>query len=396
MYRILIIFSITFVVKYTFGQEENTMPLYPYKYSLEIAQGLSSGEMRVHKAAQNYSYIGKYHLALNTPNEVDLEWGFDTLTDVDKAYFKQFKAHDAVDAILDQAEKERIIILNEAHHKPVHRVFVQKLLKGLYKRGYRHLGLEALTNFNQIDSSINARGYPINSPFSGEYINEPQMANLIRQALDEGFQVFAYEKFGTNRDSSQARMIQEVIEQNPDDKVLVLCGWYHLLEQENRTRTWMAKYLKEFTGIDPFTIYQDILIEKYCRQESPFMQMMEYDQPTVFKDKSGKFYNGHKENLRFDALLYHPRTRYIFNRPDWLVHHQNNQLVSVTDIGINYPCLIKAYHAKEPDESVPVDIIERSFEDDLTALVLPPGKYRVVIENQKGEKEVKEIVVANR
>jgi hypothetical protein len=49
------------------------------------------------------------------------------------------------------------------------------------------------------DSLLNERGYPLNSPLSGTYVTEPQMSNLIREAIDIGFKLFPYYRFGEGR-----------------------------------------------------------------------------------------------------------------------------------------------------------------------------------------------------
>ena len=380
-------------------QTENAIPLYEYKFSREIAEGLSTGEMHIVKASQYYSYIGEYQKALSVPNEFHaLEWGFDTLTAGDKRYFEGFRPVNAVDAIIERAKSEQIVILNEAHHKPIHRVFTKKLLKGLFKNGYRYFGLEALPNCDYVpsevcDSLLNERGYPLNSPLSGTYVTEPQMSNLIREAIDIGFKLFPYDRFGEGRESYQAAYIAKVLDQDPDAKILILCGGYHLLESEIRGKRFMGYYLKEKTGIDPFTIYQDILIERNCTQESPFLEMMDYDEEKVFLNEAGDFYNGRADFEMFDALVYHPRTKYMWNRPSWLVNFEGNQVFYVKGIEVGYPCIIKAYNINEGNELVPVDIIEKEYEFDPTVLVLPKGKYRLEITDITGQQEIKEIEV---
>lgn len=379
-------------------QTGNVIPLYDYKFSREIDEGLSTGEMRIVKAAQYYSYIGEYQKALSVPNEVALEWGVDTLTVDDRRYFEGFRPVNAVTAIVERAKNEQIVILNEAHHKPIHRVFTRKLLKGLFNNGYRYFGLEALSNCDYVpnefcDSLLNERGYPLNSPLSGTYVTEPQMSNLIREASKIGFKLFAYEKFGEGRELHQAAYIAKVLDQDPDAKILILCGWYHLLESENRGKKCMGYYLKEKTGIDPFTIYQDILIERNCTPESPFLEMMDYDEEKVFLNETGDFYNGRAGFEMFDALVYHPRTKYMWNRPSWLVNFEGNQVFYVEGIEVGYPCIIKAYNTNEGSESVPVDIIEKEYELDQTVLVLPKGRYRLEIMDITGQQEIKEIEV---
>lgn len=173
------------------------IPMHTYKFSSEISSGLSTGEMRTAKAAQYYSYIGQYQHALSIPNEVEMKWGFETFDMQDREYLDLFSPQPAVNAIVEQAKNERVIILNEAHHKPQHRVFVSRLLQKLYDQGYRHFGLEAIANCAWVpkeycDSLMNERGFPYNSPLSGTYVTEPQMSNLISKAIEIGFNVFPF------------------------------------------------------------------------------------------------------------------------------------------------------------------------------------------------------------
>lgn len=397
-YRTIILFFICISSASARSLNIDTMPLHRYNFSTEILDKYASGELRSGQPAVHYSFIGEYFKALSFPNEVEIEWNFDTLTQKDRRYFEQFSSKNAFEAIIDRAENEKIIIINEAHHKPLHRVFVRLLLKGLYSKGYRVLCLEALNNcqvktWAECDSTLNARGYPVSSPLSGYYIVEPQMGNLIREAIRLGFTVRSYEQTGEDRELNQAKNIKKIIEEYPYDKVLVLCGWYHLLEEENQNQTWMASHLRGITGINPFTIYQDILIERVATPESPFMEMMNYDEPTIFVDPQNSLYNGFPDNKLFDALVYHPRTKYLYNRPDWLLWDKNNKVYFFDDLGENYPYLIKAYKKEEGLEAVPIDIIEKSYKGDTKALILPPGKYILQVRDLKGNEKLKEIVV---
>lgn len=55
--------------------------------------------------------------------------------------------------------------------------------------------------------------------------------------------------------------------------------------------------------------------------------------------------------------------------------------------------LIKAYYEHEGEDAVPVDIIEKKYEGDVKVLLLPRGNYYVVIENQEGKRETRNISV---
>lgn len=369
----------------------DSIPVHEYKFSYQINVEYSSAAARIHRIAQDLSYIGQEAEAMQIPNGPELEWGFDAISEEDEAYFQTFQAVDAVDYIVNRSANEQVIIINEAHHKPRHRVFTRQLLKGLYDNGYRYFGLETLSN-STIDSShimldtlLQERGYPLNSPITGTYIKEPQMANLIREALAIGFTIFAYERVVPgDRELIQARNIKrKILDKDPDAKILIHCGWYHALESPNRGKKWMAQYLREITGINPFTIYQDILIEEHGRKESPFFRLMQADQPSIFVNDSGATYNGKPDFDKFDALLYQPRTRFIFNRPHWLLAIPDNQIYRLNHerIKIGYPCMVKAFKLDEPAEAVPIDIIELASKWDFTALILPPGNYRLDISN---------------
>lgn len=376
------------------SSQTREIPLHSYPMSNDIVEGLAQGKMKISKAAQYYSYIGEYQAAASVPHEVKLEWGFDSLRDVDREYFKQFTPKLAVESIIERAGKEQIVMVNEAHHKPAHRVFTRRLLKGLYAQGFRYFGLETLSNCAYLpkefcDDQLNERGYPYNSPITGTYVTEPQMGNLIRDAIEVGFTIFAYEKFGKDREQRQAHYIAKLLEKDPTAKILIQCGWYHLLEAPNNGKTWMATHLQQLTGIDPFTIYQDILVERPYGLESPFYSMMNFDRPMVFVNDAGQFYNGFKDFDLYDALVYHPRTTYKRNRPQWLVEYGEHTLYNISRhlITVSYPCLIKAFKMEEPNSAVPVDIIQREYAADPTDLVLPPGKYRLIISNSLGEQQ---------
>jgi hypothetical protein len=381
----------------------DSIPLYEYKFSRQIRVELAGGDFYVSRMAEQFSYIGKYDEALKIPNDPELEWGFDTLTEAQQAYFERFQPVDAIDFLIERASDEQIIILNEAHHKPQHRIFTRRLLKGLYDQGFRYFGLEALNNnpFDTtallLDTALQERGYPLNSAVSGTYTREPQMANLIREAIEIGFSIFAYERSRRgDRELIQASNIyNKILRKDPQAKILIHCGWYHLLETENKGRRWMADHLKEITGIDPFTVYQDILTERYCTKESPYYQMVSETKPVVFVNEEGAVFNGPEGFDKFDVLLYHPRTHYIYNRPHWLLTIEENRIYRLdhSALEVGYPCLVPAYDVEEGDKAVPIDVIELEHREDNTALILPAGDYRLKILDYDGKEQEIRIAV---
>ena len=373
------------------GAQVDKVPLHEVKFSHKIEQEIVEGKMRTTSAAYFYTYISKYKEALNKYElNTDLTFGLDSMSASERAAFQNFKPYNAIDYILKRTPKEQVVIISEAHQKPQHRVFTKRLLKAMYKKGFRYLGIETLTpNPNNkenrlADSAFHERGYPLNSPMTGFYTREPQMSMMIREALDLGFKLFAYERSdrNTERDFAQAQNIKRFMDAHPDGKVIIHCGWFHAIESNFPKRAkdnWMAYHLKQM-GVDPYTIYQDALSEKLLLENTPYYKMIQAEDVSVLLDKEGEVFNGADTLDHFDVMVYHPPTRYIKNRPHWLVELEGNQLVAVDHSKIqSYPVIVKAFRESEKKTATPMDIIEVLSAEDETALVLPNGEYEIVI-----------------
>ncbi len=365
------------------------------KFSAEIEKELAEGKLRFSSAAYDYTYIGNYSKALEK-YESHLNWGLDTMTYEDSIRFTKYRPIPAKEYLAERLQNEQIVIISEAHQKPQHRVFTAELLEMLYENGFRYLGMEAImpsiTDSTKylMDTLLMERGYPINSRLTGGYVREPQMGNLVRKALDLGFMIFGYERTNKDieRDLRQAMNIEKFMNAHPDGKVVIHCGWYHAIESDytkhlrgGKKGNYMAHHLKNRTGIDPLTIYQDVLSEKVLKEESPYYQMIDAEEMSVLVNDKGEVFNGVDEQSHFDILLYHPRTKYIKNRPDWLVKLEGNRFVEIKKQKIKpdqYPVLVEAREVGEKN-SVPLDIIELIDANDETPLVLKKGHYTISI-----------------
>lgn len=172
----------------------------------------------------------------------------------------------ALNSIVEEAKNHQIVMINENHFFPNHRILVYELLPKLKALGYNYLALEALGN--KEDSLLNAKnGYPILS--SGFYTSEQNYGNLIRYAKDLGFQFVSYDcsDCAIDREVFQAETIfNKTFKNNPDTKVVVLAGIDHILEKPTKTgKKWMATIFKEKYGRDPLTISQTHL-NKYRKE----------------------------------------------------------------------------------------------------------------------------------
>ncbi len=79
----------------------------------------------------------------------------------------------AIDAIVENARERRIVIVNEAHGSPEHRVFIMQLARRLRDVGFSYYAMETLQEEPQL---LKERGYPVLS--TGFYTMEPVYGQL--------------------------------------------------------------------------------------------------------------------------------------------------------------------------------------------------------------------------
>lgn len=362
----------------------------PYVFAASIAATLRAQPDRSQPAAWQYAAIGRYQAALEA-----WETGYRVvrppLAHADSLVFAAYQPTNARAYILARARHERIIIINEAHHVPRHRVFTASLLSALAAQGYRYLAVEGL---DEADSLLTRRGYPLQT--SGYYVSEPCYGNMLRTAVRAGMQVRPYD-YGypdndsdnrlRNRELGQVRNIRRILAADPQARIIIHCGFGHLSEQASpENDKWMAAYLKEQTGIDPFTIDQTKLTEAATLASSNrYYRPQLGSQPAVLLNARQQPFSADPQWLSADASLYHPPTRLVQGRPDWLFAEGRRPVVVASKITVPYPCQVLAYVASEPAEAVPTDVIELAGPTDAQALALGPGRYRIVVSSQHGE-----------
>jgi len=176
-------------------------------------------------------------------------------------------AADAVEAIVAQARKHQIVILNESHHVPLHRAFAMVLARELRKIGYTHLAAETLY------AAPLAKGYPTQQ--TGYYSAEPVFANFLRDARRVKWTLVPYEHEHSDdgvgfaeqmrlREAGQVdNLVKRVLSRDPKAKIFMYVGYDHLKEKPGTgtgaDQAWMAAVLRQRTGIDPLTIDQTTL-----------------------------------------------------------------------------------------------------------------------------------------
>ncbi|MCZ8229719.1 hypothetical protein [Flavobacterium sp.] len=357
-----------------------------YKFSddIELYMEKDTVSWRFQYGATYYSISGNYKKALQTWDKTMSK--IPSITAQDSAYFKSFKPQDAKKYILNRSKNEKLIILNEAHNNSRHRVFTTSLLKGLYKNGYRFLGMEMIQ-----DSLLNERKFMIQEAGIA-YTNESQSANLIREAIKIGFTLFEYDngnyKTGKDREIGQAENIARIMIQNPNAKFLIHCGYDHLNEGIPGIKQWekaMAARVNDLTGVNPFTIDQIPGSEKGdLKFNSPYIQLANIKKPSVMLNAKGEIYNGKINTKRADCTLIFPISTYTNERPDWLkLEGMRKPFTVPTQAIATFPVLVFAYHDNEFDQNgVPADVVEITDKKQNIDLILEKGNYRIIVKNR--------------
>ena len=205
------------------------------------------------------SFVGEYEEALEIFDRKGS--GSENYTAEDSLEISLYHTVKAKELLLKIADTCRIIIINEAHHIPQHRIITTELLKDLYDKGFRYFAAETICNETGIKDSLFRNGnYP--ELWTGFYTKEPLYGDLIRQALKTGYKIIPYEKSSDSkidREYAMANNLSKVFEEDKNAMILIHCGYAHI------KKTWMAGNLEKLTGLSSFRIDQTVM--KECSNE---------------------------------------------------------------------------------------------------------------------------------
>ncbi|MFT3677599.1 MAG: hypothetical protein QM781_17040 [Chitinophagaceae bacterium] len=357
---------------------------FPYKFSSSIYEKIKtdSASWRGGVTSSDLSFIGLYKEALqewDKPRQARRK-----ISETDSINFiKNYRAADARKFILKKARENRVLIFNEAHYNPRNRVFVNSLLKDLKKIGYRYFAAETFSM---------RPGFGENSKYpnlnTGYYAMEPQFGNLIRTANELNFTLYPYEHIANGnqweRETGQARNLARLLDSIPDSKVIVYCGFDHIMEDS--IANWvtpMAARLRELTGIDPYTVDQIVLAERSSPSlNNPYFNLITAKSYAILADNQNNAFNKRSDNKKVDALLFSPPTRYIYNRPHWVFENGKTAYILDKDsVKVTYPFLAKIYFTEEDIDNmvIPVDIIEIRNETELSYTAMAVFRKRKFI-----------------
>jgi hypothetical protein len=343
--------------------------------------------------SQSVSFLGDYEAALayqqlsDTTHLTDVEY-----RQIGKSIqqLKNIKHVDAKRFIGFVASNYKVIMLNEAHNKPLHRAFAYSLLDMLYNHGFRYLAMEMLNPGP--DQELTKLTYR-----TGHYATEPVAGEMIRLALELGFKLVAYEDSQaykhspTQRDSVQAVNIAQIFKQDPEAKVFVYAGYGHIAEKTTTPDFIpMGMAFKKMTGIDPLTIDQtDMTEESNFSFGKAFYNT--YLEKFPLSSPSIPLNNDEPVNVTgttlYDLTVIHPKTTYYYSRPTWLALSNRRQPVSVKTTNRNI-FLVQAYYQFEsfgtkPGQVVPADQTYFSYGNGAYTLYLRRGLYILIFRDMQ-------------
>ncbi len=339
--------------------------------------------------SQLFSFAGDYKSALEY-----LVRNYDTLDDDtrQKIYksvegLKHIQHVDARRYISFMAHAHRVIMVNEAYGKPVHRAFMLSLLGVMYRQGFRYLAMEMLNNnSNQSLSQLNIR--------TGHYSAEPVAGELIRAALAMGYKLVSYEDTAalghtpTQRDSIQASNIYRILQQDDSAKILVYAGYAHISKKISADGyVPMGLAFQRISGIEPLTIDQtDMTEESNFSYGRVFYEA--YLQRFPISTASVALFDNEPVNITnddlYDLTIIHPPTVYKEERPEWLAFDGTRKALYVRPPAKN-TFLVQAYYQSElaandnrTGQLIPADQTYYPTAKNNYLLYLQKGNYAIV------------------
>lgn len=267
------------------------------------------------------------------------------------------------DEISQVAKNNSVIILNEDHYYPKHRIFAMQLLDVLKLNGFTNISLEAFTENDKFMPNYS----------NGFYTAEPYFAHFIRKAKEMGFIITGHESTDNNidREVGQAKNIAKIFEQNPKAKIFVYVGHSHI-EKGNNGKKWMAQQFKEQTNIDPITINQ-VSICADVADELTLIPKLSLVGDSIPKSTADFFViNNIKTDLQkvYSGKMF---KKFILRNPLFKPFKNEEVLISVFDM---------SEYLELKELAIPIVNFLHIPESDKIKLNLPIGKYHVLVRTE--------------
>jgi hypothetical protein len=308
------------------------------------------------------------------------------------------RAEDAVDAIVAQARTRRVVILNEAHHVPMHRAFAMRLAAALRKIGYTYLACET---FSGGDAGVPAPGQVTTA--TGFYTREPTFANFVNSALAGGWKLVPYDvitppkpgqdwmdSIRTREQGEADNLVARIFTQDKDAKVFIYAGYSHAFKSVPGATgdiDWMAERLRRATGLDILSVDQTEFYAHPDRAaEHPLyaglLAAFPVAAPVVLRAPDGQYAVPGVARGRVDMQVIYPRYAVHDGRPDWLrtLAGRSPHPIPAALLPKQGRRIVKALRLDAAQDAVPADVVLVEAGKPAPVLMLPPGEFRYIYE----------------
>ncbi len=298
-----------------------------------------------------------------------------------KAIFEKLKTDKEVshgkgvfDAISEIAKNNQIVILNEDHYYPKHRLFAMQLLEVLKQNNYTYISAEAYIENKKSDSIQNNN--------NATYTREPFYGHFLRKAKQMGFIVLGHENMDSKveRELGQAQNIKKILDKEPKAKIFAYVGHAHL-EKKFLNKKWMAQHLMEMTNIEPVTIDQRLFAD--TGEELTFFPRIKIEKDSLTNCSADYFL---VNNLKADLKAIYPEK--VFK--DVILKSKNFKKYQKQEI------MVQIY---DKEEYILLRNLKVSLFNQLSTAVgdkinlnLPIGNYRIIIKTEDDETLYNEFV----
>ncbi|MEM7245511.1 MAG: hypothetical protein AAF533_09220 [Acidobacteriota bacterium] len=276
------------------------------------------------------------------------------------------------EAAADIAAQHRIVLIMESHHVSEHRELVRRLLPTFAEHGFHYFAAETFQAPH--DELATPGGSSLGMGFYGQ---DPRFGELVRDALSLDFTLISYD-YGASapedREQQQAEKLAAVLAEDPDARLLVHVGYFHLLKHPTFDgERWMASRLWELTGIEPYTLWQ-LSSEPTAGQGPTDHERLTSvvgtrDEPVVLRPMPKHAISSFRDLFEadteiVDALVLHPPLKETrLGRPTWLPASGRHRLAG-TVRGGKRPLLVLARSVSGTPGVVPLDQVVLRFGDE--------------------------------
>ncbi|OXB21836.1 hypothetical protein B0A80_15955 [Flavobacterium tructae] len=281
------------------------------------------------------------------------------------------KEEAVIAAIGDLANDNQMIILNEDHFYPKHRLFAMNLLDVLKQKGFTVISMETYT------PNYNTNTAPVPNAKNGFYIKDPYFGHFVRKANAMGFTLVGHENSDQkiDREIGQAKNVMNILEKDPKAKIFIYVGHGHL-EEEGKKRL-MANYLKEYSNIDPVTINQETVMMK-IKEKLVLLPKSVFAKDTLMKSSADYFLIN---NLEANLQSVYPNQVFkkVSLKDQKFIPLKNQELL--VDV-----FLLDEYNTtKNADLLIPIQSTLITPKSDTIETNLPVGQYYITVKSANND-----------